>query len=609
MAKNIASKIDNNVAKRKHPLVSFMLFLTIVSSIGYFITTLLYKGNDINLLYLLISVLLLLLFSVFFVSSSITNTSKHKGSIFISALLLTIYNTLGIIVTMNIVTFPTLNKVEDFRGKSLTNVVDWASKNNIELDQEYEYSDMIDEYKVISQNLKPGSDPKNKILTVSISEGPSPNKDVVVPNMVTWDSERVLDFIKKNHLSNVDVEFVESDKVRDTLIEQSKIGNMKRNDSVKLTFSLGDDPLESPKLIDLTEKSEFEAVFYLKQHKIKYNIKKDFSKIKRGLVSKQSIEPGTVIKDETVDITISKGKKIKVPNLKKMDIDSITKWIITNRLKLDFTDKYDEKIKDNHVISANYKKGSVIEQGSLVTIVISKGKLKMPNFKTLADFYEWADKYNIKYQEKREFSDSVKQGEVIKYSVKAGKPIKNNETIIVTISDGKECKVPDVVNLTKSEAIKRLKNAKLNYSFVYKSSNSIKKDKVISQSISAGKKVSINTTVTITLSNGKESTKIVQARKNTTNKSSSKPKTPTKPTRVCKTCSFRASQIISVLQQYSTYSAAASGLKSYLQSKCSGLTVNISGRALDGYDPGDYVSGFKGGDISSCSSVSIVLAK
>ena len=180
---------------------------------------------------------------------------------------------------------------------------------------------------------------------------------------------------------------------------------------------------------------------------------------------------------------------------------------------------------------------------------------------------------------------------------------------LINISDGKECKVPDVVNLTKSEAIKRLKNAKLNYSFVYKSSSSIKKDRVISQSISAGKKVSINTTVTITLSNGKESTKIVQARKNTTNKSSSKPKTPTTPARVCKTCSFRASQITSILQQYTTYSSAASALKNYLRSQCSGLTVNISGKALDGYDPGDYVSGFRGGDVNSCSSISIVLAK
>ena len=103
--------------KERHTFVNIMLFLCIISSIGSVVSTLLYKGNDLNLLYLLTNVVLLFLFSVFFVSSSITNNTKHKGSIFVSALLLTIYNTLGILITMNVFTFPTLNKVEDFRGR------------------------------------------------------------------------------------------------------------------------------------------------------------------------------------------------------------------------------------------------------------------------------------------------------------------------------------------------------------------------------------------------------------------------------------------------------------------------------------------------------------
>ncbi|MBQ2639487.1 MAG: PASTA domain-containing protein [Bacilli bacterium] len=264
MGKEIATKVENAKTKKrlKHPFISFMLIITLISSIGYFVSIIMYKKEDINLLYTLINTVIILLFTIFFISASITNNSKHKGTTFICALLLTIYNSLGILTTMNIITIPNLNRVTDFRGKSLTSVVEWASKNNIELDQEYEYSDMIGEYKIISQNLKPGSNPKNKTLTVSISEGPNPNKDVVIPNMVTWDSERVLEFIKKNHLNNVEVEFIESDKVKDTLIEQSKSGNSKRNDEIKLTFSLGEDPLGETKLIDLTNKTEFESIFY-----------------------------------------------------------------------------------------------------------------------------------------------------------------------------------------------------------------------------------------------------------------------------------------------------------------------------------------------------------
>ena len=616
---------ENNEKKvvkpKKHPFVNMMLFLTIISSIIYFIVTLEYKGNDLNILEILINILILFLFTIFFVASSITNNTRHKATTFISALLLTIYNTLGILTTLSLVTIPTINKVEDFRGKTLTEVITWATKNNITLNQQYEYSDMIDDYKVISQDIKPGQDIKNlKKITISVSEGPNPNKEVVVPDMVTWDSERVLEFINDNHLSNVKVEFSESDKIKDTVIDQSKKGNLKRNDEIKLKFSLGEDELGETKLIDLTNKSKFETTFYLKQHQIKYKEENDFSsKTKRGYTAKQSIKPGTMIKpnDKEVVITISKGKKIKVPNLKKMSVTEITNWIVSNRLKLEFSDKYDDKVKDNKVISASHKKGDIIEQGTKVSIVISKGKLKMPKFKNLADFYEWADKYGINYEEKHEFSDKVKQGEVIKYSVKTGEAIKNNETIIVTISDGEKCEVPDLKDLTKSEAIKKLKKANLNYTFVYKSSNSIKKDKVISQSISAGSKVSKDTTITVTLSNGKKETEYkeeVQRRESTTSKSTNnttpKKPTPVVPKKVCNNCTIIGSKLKNVIRDnINNYSAAASALTSEIKSQCPGITVSIKGDTTSGKAPGSFISGFSGGNTTSCSTVTITLAK
>ena len=292
--------------------------------------------------------------------------------------------------------------------------------------------------------------------------------------------------------------------------------------------------------------------------------------------------------------------------------------IISNRLKLELTDKYDEKVKDNHVISSNHKKGDVVEQGSLIEVVISKGKLKMPKFKTLAEFYEWADKYSIKYEEKHEFSDVIKQGEVIKYSIKAGKAIKNNEVIIVTISDGKECRVPDLKDLTKSEAIKKLKDAHLNYNFVYSNSNSIKKDKVISQSISAGSKVSNSTTITVILSNGKKETEETNKRKaTTTNKNSNKNKNtntggnsqPSQPQRICNTCTISPSALKNVIRNNEGYAAVASALVSEIKALCPGITVNINGDTTTDKAPGSFVGGFAGGTTNSCNTISITLAK
>lgn len=526
----IATKIENNrnhIQSKKHPIINILLILSLISSISYFISVLLFKQNDLNIISELISVLLVTIFNIFFVCSAINSSKKHISSLFFSILFLIIYNIFGISTSIGIINIPNINKVDNFTGKSLVDVVEWADKHNINLIQNYEYSDMVEEYHIIGQKEEVGTKVKDiKSLTVSVSEGPNPNKEVIVPNMVTWNCEKVLKFINENKLSNVEVNFISSDKVKDTVIEQSKSGNMTRNEELKLTFSLGDDDeISDTKLSDLTNKSRFEAEFYLKQHSINYEIEKDFSsKIKRDYVISQSIKPGTIIKnkeEQKVIITISRGEKIKVPNLKKMSMTQITDWVIKNHLKLEFTKKYDESVSDNKVVSTNYQKGDIIEQGSLISIVLSKGKLIMPSFKSLTDFKEWAEKYEIHYQEEHQFSDSVSIGEVISYSHKTGDVIKNNDTITVTISDGKQIEVPNLVGMSKSDIITKLNKLDLKYSFVYKNSNSVAVDKAISQSISSGSKVSNGTTITVTLSSGKKQTSSSNNSSSSSNNSSS----------------------------------------------------------------------------------------
>lgn len=514
--KKVAEKVDTvsfprDKQKKKHPFINFILILTLLTSLGYFIITLMKGQSSVHFLATLLSGVLLVLFSVSFVASAITNPKEKKGTILLSGVLLTLFNSLGILTSLGIITIPAVGMVEDFSGKSLTNVVEWASKNNITLIQDYEYSDMIPEYAIINQNVKAGTKVKEiKELTVAVSEGASPDKEVIIPNMVGWDTERVLTFVKDNFLSNVQVEFVESDKAKDTVIEQSKSGNLKRSEEIKLTFSFGEEKDKSDVvLIDLTNKSEFEAVFYLKQHSITYELKHDFSKkIKRGNVASQNKKAGSKIpvdSDDKLEVTISKGPKIKVPDLKKMSMTEITKWIIQNKLKLEFTDRYDDSVKDNEVIEVSHKKGDIVEQGDLIKLVISKGKLVMQEFSSFDEFRDWADKYGIKYEEKHEFNNDIEAGKVISYSYKKGDIIKNNDVIIVTISDGKKCEVPNLVGMSKNDIISKLKKLDLNYNFVYQASSKVAKDKAIKQSVAAGSEVSKGTTITITLSNGKAS--------------------------------------------------------------------------------------------------------
>ena len=496
--------------KKRHPFVNFFLFLTLLSSLAFFGISL-WKGQDsTNFFQGFVSSVILVIFSILFIGICVGSNSRKKGTIFLGSIFLLLFNLFGSLTSLGIVTIPAIGQTENFVGKSLTEVVNWASKNKITINQDYEYSDMVPEYSIISQDIPEGSKIKDiKEITVAVSEGPNPDKEIIIPEMNGWDTERVIDYVEDNYLNNVSVSFRESISPENTVIEQSDSGSMKRSSKLELTFSLGEEASKDDvKLVDLTNKSQFAAEVYLKQNQIKYKIKKGFSnKIEPGNVAKQSIKPNTMVKvnddDEKLIVTISKGKSIKVPNLKDMSMVEITNWVIENKLKVEFSNRYDDSVKENYVISANYDKGDKVEQGETIKVVISRGKLVMEKFKSYDDFKTWANKYGISYEEKREFSEDVPQGEVISYSYKKGETIKNGDVIVVTISDGIEVKVPDLEGMTKKEAINALEEVGLKYNFVT-SSSSKEKNTVIDQSISAGSKVSEKTTITVTLSSGKK---------------------------------------------------------------------------------------------------------
>ena len=587
--------LEKTVKKiKKHTLVNIIVIILVAFSIISFGFIVLNKSSSIISL---ISSLLLTVFVICFSVVSITYKRNSKSMILVGSLLLISYFVLGLInPESNVIS---INSVPNFSGKSITEVMKWASKNSITINQEYEYSDMVPEYRIISQEEVKKNN-KLSELNVAVSEGANPSKEIIVPSMIGWDTERVLKFIKSNYLSNVIVEFIQSDMAKDTVINQSASGNLKRDDELKLTFSYGEElDTSEVSLIDFKNMSRFEVEFYMKQYQLNYKFEEEFSKsIKRGYAVKQNIAAGEKVNvnDTEVIVTISKGPEIKVPDLKKYSMTEITEWAINNKVKLNFSDSYDDTVKKNSIISTSVKEGDIIEQGTIVKVVLSRGNLKMPSFDSLEAFYEWANKYNVKYEEQHEFSDTVEAGKVISYSYKTGSVIKNGDSIKVIISDGAKRTVPSVVGLSKNNACNKLENAGLNCSVSYRNSTE-NKDKVLSQSISAGSEVSNGTTVVIGVSNGKAPY--------------TPQPTPTPdptPTPSCKDYSIRISEISSILDDYNTCSSAASGLKSRLESKYSGLRVNVNCTSADGYSTNDIVSGFKGGTANTCNGISITLA-
>ena len=488
-------KKKDKTEKSKLSIFFLILALGVILFYGYYLyQTIDFKSLEIidivkqSSFFLISLVVILILFKV--------NTKKSTPYILFLTLLLIIYSVFSVSYSKEELLY-----VTDFINKDYSEVLEWADKYNINLTTLHEFSDTVLYNHVIMQEYGVTTLVSDiKSFNVTISDGPNLNKEIIVPNFTGFKFDDVMKYINENHLANVEIEFIISDKEKDTVIEQIGSGTMKRNDNIKFIFSYGEE-IETVLVKDLKNLSLFEATTYLKRYGIKYEIEYEFSdKIKKNYVISQDKVNEIV---DSIKLKVSKGVEIKVPNLSKMTTTEISKWATSNNIKIKYESVYNKDYENGKVIKASREENDIVEEGFEIIITISKGSLIMPKVENISDFKLWATDNNIHYEENFEFSTTIKNGELININFKEGEKITENDTIILTISKGRSVKIPNLVGLSKSEIQNKCKNASLSCSFKYGGlTESVKKDISISQSKKSGLTVAEGSNVTITLSSG-----------------------------------------------------------------------------------------------------------
>ena len=508
---------DNKKKKTKKPIITnIILSLTLTATLIIFVFIILNSTNHVNQIYeiinafSLLSIVISLLISfkkAFFKNSSI--------SMSISAILILIAFIFNSLYFGKIIKLPTQNHIINFENKNLTKAINWAEKNNIKNTETFEYSDQIKKYNIINQSEKENTLTKNiKNVNFTISNGPDYNKEVILPDMTGQSVSNITKFVNKNFLKNVQVNFEENSNInKNSIIKQSTTGKIKRNDAVIFTVSLGNkESLKPIKLKNLASTSLLDSTIYLGKNGINFELKYEFSnKIEKGKIISSNIKPGNTIKpNDKIILTISKGKKIIIPNFTNKSLSYITKWMVMNNVQINYLEEYSD-IKQGSATKCNYKKGDVIEEETTIDITFSKGKLIMKSFNNLAEFKAWADSNNVKYEIKEEFNDEIAKDNIIKTSITLGQQIKQNDTIIIYVSKGKAIEVPDFSGKTKQDVLKECKNLGLSCSFTEQYSKNIDSDKVISQSIPKGSKIAAFENINIVIAT-KDNKKTVSAK-------------------------------------------------------------------------------------------------
>ena len=265
--------------------------------------------------------------------------------------------------------------------------------------------------------------------------------------------------------------------------------------------------------------------------------------------------------------------------------------LLSPKLKLKFKEAYDNEIETGAIVYSNYPINSKVEEGTIIELTISKGKLKMEKFDSMASFRAWADGLNLHYEEDSEFNENP-TGTIISVTPNVGEYINLNETIKVIYSKGPSTTVPNFYGKTKNSASSLCTSSKLKCSFTYRYSSSVDSGYIMSQSMSKNSVVAENTSITLTISNGPEPIK--------------------KPDPVTPTCNSSNTYTLVIQPNWVTGGSAnttIATLKSKLSAQYPNITFNYTTKA--GNNPAGYIHDdspiTSGSTIKDCNTYTIII--
>ena len=496
--------------KKKKKVCTHRIFsmITLVASLAYLTYKIVTCESLITNIYTLSIPVFLFIISIILLIASL-KSEFNKVYIFLSIMIL-LFLSFYLVTDINLVSLPKEEVIASYYNKDLKELKDFADKNNINLVIEYEYSDEVETGKIIRIDTEGIIYVKDiKQIIVTISDGPNYDKLLIVPSMIGRNLDDLIEFIDKNFMNNVTINFEISDTDKDTIIAQDKNGEIRRNSDITFVISLGSEISDTVTMENLVGMKLFDAELWLKRNGIKYEIKYEFSDKSKNEVLSQSTNKAEEIniKDTNITITVSAGVAIKIPDFKTMTVDEATSWIINNKLKVEFNEIYDENIETGKIIEQSIKENELVKENTLINLTISKGQIIMDEFKSISDFRDWANKYNVKYNETYDYSNNISKGEAISYSYNKGDIIDPDGVIYVKISLGKAVYIPSFVGKSKNDAQNICNSLGIRCNFVTGTYTNYNSNVIYNQSRSVNSKVASGSSITLTLSKGIPETK------------------------------------------------------------------------------------------------------
>ncbi len=273
---------------------------------------------------------------------------------------------------------------------------------------------------------------------------------------------------------------------------------------------------------DVTGYTQSRAESALRELGFSVDVREEYDdKVEAGkVISTNPKADSKVDRSSVITITVSKGSaeenETTVPKIEGLS-EAAAKTELTNAgLKVgSVTQQYSNTVEEGIVISQHIRSGTKVEKDTSINFVVSRGSEDVyignaeKNGSDEASVTKYLQEKGLKVSRSEDYSDSVPKGNVISYSPGNGSTVKPGSTVNIVVSLGPKpittTTVPNLNGKTRKEAEDLLAAAKLKGKFSEKSHSSISAGYVISQSAGAGTTVDINSTITVEISTGPES--------------------------------------------------------------------------------------------------------
>lgn len=172
-------------------------------------------------------------------------------------------------------------------------------------------------------------------------------------------------------------------------------------------------------------------------------------------------EPGQgrrVVRNNTITLLISKGPAPRqIPDLSGKSRDDALHTLSELKLATSVEQVF-STVRSGRVAGTEPRAGSAVDRGSMVTVLVSRGRLPDTSGKTRADAVSTLQAAGLSVNVRQEFSDEVAEGNVISQDPSSG-TVRQGATVTLVVSKGPESvRVPNVIGSKLDDARKRLED-------------------------------------------------------------------------------------------------------------------------------------------------------